>query len=220
MPWMITFFGVLVVPLGVVSIYFIIIQPIVIGTWCALCLLAALAMLIMIPFAVDELVAMGQFMRRSLRVGKPFWRTFLMGGAMPRGSEKDEDLASLANAITDMLRGVTVPWTLASAVVIGIVLMFTRMLFGTTGALANSDHLMGALILTVAVMATAEVFRPLRLVNVAFGSWLVAAPWLLNGGTGTGSWADVAAGLATILLSLPRGTRSAEHYAGWDKYVI
>lgn len=203
-----------------VSIYFIIIQPIVIGTWCALCLLAALAMLIMIPFAVDELVAMGQFIRWSSRVGKPFWRTFLMGGAMPGGSEKDEDLASLDNAITDMLRGVTVPWTLASAVMIGVVLMFTRTLFGTTGALANSDHLMGALIVTVAVMATAELFRPLRLINLAFGAWLIAAPWLLNGGTGTGSWADVAGGLAIILLSLPRGTRSGEHYAGWDKYVV
>jgi hypothetical protein len=143
-----------------------------------------------------------------------------MGGAMPGGSEKDEDLASLDNAITDMLRGVTVPWTLASAVMIGVVLMFTRTLFGTTGALANSDHLMGALIVTVAVMATAELFRPLRLINLAFGAWLIAAPWLLNGGTGTGSWADVAGGLAIILLSLPRGTRSGEHYAGWDKYVV
>jgi uncharacterized membrane protein len=62
MPWMVTFFGILVVPLGVVSIYFITIQPIVIGTWCSLCLVAGLAMVIMIPFAVDELVAMGQFL--------------------------------------------------------------------------------------------------------------------------------------------------------------
>ncbi|MGH6886603.1 MAG: vitamin K epoxide reductase family protein, partial [Geminicoccales bacterium] len=47
MPWMVVLFGIVVVPLGVVSIYFIIIQPIVIGTYCTLCLLAALAMLIM-----------------------------------------------------------------------------------------------------------------------------------------------------------------------------
>jgi len=32
MPWMVTMFIIVVVPLGVVSIYFIIIQPIVIGT--------------------------------------------------------------------------------------------------------------------------------------------------------------------------------------------
>ncbi len=221
MPWMVTFFGILVVPLGVVSIYFIIIQPIVIGTWCALCLLAALAMLIMIPFALDELVAMGQFLVWSRRMGKPFWRTFLMGDAMPGGSaSKDDDLASLRAAKVDMVRGVTVPWTLAMSAGLGVLLMFTRLLFGTTGALANSDHLVGALLVTVAVIAMAEVARPLRFLNVAFGMWLVAAPLLLDGSTPLGSWADVVAGLAIVVLSLPRGKRSREHYAGWDNFVV
>src|SRR3984893_6202057 len=41
MPWMVTFFFILVVPLGGVSIFFIIIQPIVIGTYCTLCLIDA-----------------------------------------------------------------------------------------------------------------------------------------------------------------------------------
>jgi uncharacterized membrane protein len=68
MPWMVAFFFVLVVvPLGGVSIFFIIIQPIVIGTYCTLCLLAALAMLVMIPLTLDEVVAMGQYMQRSVR---------------------------------------------------------------------------------------------------------------------------------------------------------
>src|SRR3546814_21138134 len=49
MPWMVTFFGILVIPLGVISSYFVIIQPIVIGTWSTLALIAALAMLLMIP---------------------------------------------------------------------------------------------------------------------------------------------------------------------------
>ena len=49
MPWMVAMFGIVVVPLGVVSIYFIVIQPIVIGTWCTLCLVTAVAMLVMIP---------------------------------------------------------------------------------------------------------------------------------------------------------------------------
>src|SRR3546814_3510991 len=33
MPWMVTFFCILVIPLGVGAIYFIISQPIIIGTW-------------------------------------------------------------------------------------------------------------------------------------------------------------------------------------------
>ena len=221
MPWMVTFFGILVVPLGVVSIYFIVIQPVVIGTWCALCLLAALAMLIMIPFALDELVAMGQFLLWSRRVGKPFWRTFLMGDAMPGGSEsKHDDLASLRDGMKDMIRGVTIPWTLAVSAALGLLLMFTRLLFGTAGAMANSDHVVGALVLTVAVIATAEVARPLRFINIAFGLWLMAAPWLMDGGSLLGSWADVIVGLALVALSLPRGKRSREDYAGWNSFVV
>jgi uncharacterized membrane protein len=54
MPWMVTFFFILVVPLGGVSIFFIIIQPIVIGTYCTLCLMAGVAMLLMIPLTLDE----------------------------------------------------------------------------------------------------------------------------------------------------------------------
>ncbi len=60
--------------------------------------------------------------------------------------------------------------------------MFSRLIFGTAPPMAESDHLVGALIITVAVMAMAEVVaRALRLINVAFGLWLIAAPWLLSG---------------------------------------
>jgi nucleoside-diphosphate-sugar epimerase/uncharacterized membrane protein len=221
MPWMVTFFGILVVPLGVISIYFIIIQPIVIGTWCSLCLVAALAMVIMIPFALDELVAMGQFLAWSHRSGKPFWRTFLMGDAMPGGRTDDmDDLRSLPAAISDTMRGMTVPWTLVASAAIGLMLMFTRVLFGTVPPMANSDHLIGALIFTVAAIATAEVARPIRFINALFGAWLIVAPWLLAGSSTIASWTGAAAGLALIALSLPRGKRSEQHYAGWDRYVV
>src|SRR5690625_7434833 len=61
------FFGVLIVPLGVVSITFIIIQPILIGTWCLLCLIAAALMLMQIAYAFNEFVATGQFLLRRKR---------------------------------------------------------------------------------------------------------------------------------------------------------
>src|SRR3546814_7593113 len=51
-------------------------QPIIIGTWSTLALIAALAMLIMIPFALDEVIAMGQFLAWAKRRGKPLIRTF------------------------------------------------------------------------------------------------------------------------------------------------
>ena len=49
MPWLVLLFGLMIAPLGVTSIFFIIIQPIVIGTWSTLALLAAAVMLVQIP---------------------------------------------------------------------------------------------------------------------------------------------------------------------------
>lgn len=71
---------------------------------------------------------------------------------------------------------ITLPWTLSLSIAIGAFLMLTRLVFGTSGSMANSDHLIGALTITVAIIATAEVARPLRFINALFGIWLVIAP--------------------------------------------
>src|SRR3546814_15830710 len=89
---MVTFFGILVVPLGVVSIYFIIIQPVLLGTWSTLALIAALAMLVMIPFALDEVIALGQFLYWARCRGKPLIRTFFKGDAVDRRTAAESDI--------------------------------------------------------------------------------------------------------------------------------
>ena len=222
MPWMVALFGIVVGPLGIVSIYFIIIQPITIGTYCTICLLAAAAMLIMIPFSLDEIVAMIQFMIWNTRRGRPFWRAFFQGDALP-GSTSGGSMSFDAvptKLLRQSARGVTVPWTLGLSAALGAFLMLSRAVFGNEMPLAGSDHLVGALVLTTAVIAWAEVARPLRFLNLGFGLWLVIAPWLLGGGTVPGSLVGILAGLALIILSLPRGRRSAEHYGSWDRYVV
>jgi hypothetical protein len=223
MPWMVAFFFVLVVPLGGVSIFFIIIQPIVIGTYCTLCLLAALAMLVMIPLTLDEVVAMGQYMQRSVREGRPFWRTFFRGGPEPNGGVDENCLgfsAALMAQSAAAVRGVTVPWTLAACCLAGAWLMLSRLVLGTGVITANNDHLVGALIITIAVCAMAEVARPLRFLNLLLGLWLIAAPWLLTGSDASSVWNNIGIGMAVVGLSLRRGTRSKEHYGSWDRYVV
>lgn len=222
MPWMVLMFIVLVVPLGGVSIFFIIIQPIVIGTWCTLCLIAALAMAIMIPYSLDEFVAMGQFMLDARRKGKSMWRTFWMGDAMEGGSEDRAKgfTGSLGEMVSEAARGVTAPAALLASTVIGAWLMLTRLVFGSEGSMANSDHLVGALVVTFSIIALAEVARPVRFINVAFGAWLVVAPWLLNGaGSKAAVVNSVISGILLVLLALPRGgIKNA--YASWDRYIV
>lgn len=220
MPWMVAGFGIVVVPLGAVSIFFIMIQPVFIGTWCSLCLLQAFAMLIMMPYALDELVAMGQFLKDSRRRGKPFWQTFFHGDAMP--DAREDPTAEFEGSVGHMslkgLRGVGPVPSLIILCVIGVWLMFTRLIFGTEAALANSDHLMGSLIITISVLAMAEVTRTLRLLNVFIGLWLMAAPWLLSGGSLTASISGVIVGLLVIALSLPKGS-IRYRYAGWSQLI-
>lgn len=222
MPWMVLLFGIVVVPLGAVSIYFIIIQPIVIGTYCTICLMAAAAMLAMIPFALDELLAMGQFLVWNTRRGRPFWPAFFRGDALPGGSkDRHPGLdAGVGAAFASAARGVNPPWTLVASIVLGAWLMFSRLPFGTRPPLADSDHLVGALVITTAAIAAAEVARPLRFFNAISGAWLVIAPWLLSGGALAGAASTIVVGLLLIGLSLPRGRRSPEHYDGWDRLIV
>ncbi len=222
MPWMVLGFFVLVVPLGGVSIFFIIIQPIMIGTWCTLCLVAALAMAVMIPYSLDEFVAMGQFMLDAHRSGKPLWRTLWMGDAMEGGSEDAAKgfAGTTREMIAEAVQGVTLPKALILSIAIGIWLMFTRLTFDNTGAMANSDHLVGALVVTFSIIAWAEVTRSVRFVNLVFGLWLIVAPWLLEGvGSALGVWNGMIGGALLIALASPLGS-IRNSYAGWDRYIV
>jgi nucleoside-diphosphate-sugar epimerase len=221
LPWLVLAFGVMIVPLGAVSIFFIIIQPIVIGTWCTLCLVAAAAMLAQIPYSFDEILATGQFLAQRRREGKSLWHVLLHGDTIEGGSAdySDDFEAPPATVLREMLKGgVTLPWTLLACIALGIALMLTRLLFDTAGAAADNDHLVGSLVITFSIMALAEVARPLRFINAAFGAWLLLAPWLLDGYWGGGTAFTSLAGLLLIALSLPRGAIES-HYGAWDRYM-
>jgi hypothetical protein len=221
MPWLVLLFGAMIVPLGAVSIFFIIIQPIVIGTWCTLCLLAAVAMLLQIPYSFDEILATLQFLRDRRRQGKSLWHVMLHGDTIDGGSaDYSDDFAAPPGAVLrEMLSGgVSLPWTLVVSAAIGGGLMLTRLLFDTAGAAADNDHVVGSLVVTFAVMALAEVARPLRFINGLFGAWLLLAPLLLDGYSMAGAVFAGVAGLSLIGLSWPRGA-VVSHYGAWDRYL-
>jgi len=221
MPWLVVIFGIMIVPLGVVSITFIVIQPILLGTWCTLCLVAAAAMVIQIPYSIDELIATGQFLRRRHRAGRPVLRVFLFGDTDEGDSTRGEDNfeAGPLAIIRDMLGGgVNVPWTLLVSVLIGIWLMFTRLTLGSSGLAADLDHFIGALVITTSVAAMAEVARLLRFLNIFFGLALVLVPFV-TGVSILQIAAGAAAGLLLVALSIPRGPVSHK-YAGWSRVIV
>jgi nucleoside-diphosphate-sugar epimerase/uncharacterized membrane protein len=223
MPWMVLLFGLLIIPLGAVSVSFIIIQPPLIGTLCTLCIIQAAVTVVLIPYSVDEVLATLQYLWRVKRAGEPFWRTFWMGG--PALSENQTPAPDLDRPASQVLRefvtgGVNFPWTLVVSVLLGAVLMTTPLIFGNEPPLYHSDHVAGCLVIMIAVIAMGEVVRPLRFLNVALGAWIAASPFLLPGGGTVAIFAELAIGLSLVALSLPRGTRSEEHYGGWDRAIV
>lgn len=222
MPWMVLFFFILVVPLGLVHIVLVILQPVAVGSWCTLCLAAAFVMLCMIPLAVDEVIAMGQFMVASVQRGKPFWRTFWVGDTI-EGGDQDARTPRYGSAVRSMapamVWGVTARWNLLLAAALGLWLMFSPAVFGVQDTAADSSHLVGALVITVAVIVMAEVIRGGRFLNVLLGAWTMAVPWILSGATTAAAWNSVVVGAGIIVLSIPRGA-VRERYGAWNRYIV
>ncbi|SMB83544.1 Vitamin K epoxide reductase [Hymenobacter roseosalivarius DSM 11622] len=222
MPWMVAFFGILVIPLGVVSIVLITLQPVAVGAWCSVCLLTAVVMVMMLPLTLDEVVAMVQFMNKRVKSGQPFWRTFWMGDTIEGGSD-DTRTPRFTDGLTKtapaMAWGVNLPWTLVGATVVGMWWMFFPGNFGVTGAVANSFTTLGALVITFSVMAMAEVGRALRFVNIAFVLWLVVTVLWLDQVPPQARWNAFGTGAVLVALTLPKG-KIRESYGTFDPYIF
>jgi uncharacterized membrane protein len=80
MPWMVVLFGLAVGPLGLVSVFLVMAQPVFLNAWCSLCLLSAFLSVLMIGPAMDELLASLQFLRHSYERGNSVWQAFWQGG--------------------------------------------------------------------------------------------------------------------------------------------
>ncbi|MAZ28743.1 MAG: vitamin K epoxide reductase [Cytophagaceae bacterium] len=226
MPWMVTFFGILVIPLGLVHIFLVISQPVIVGEWCTFCLLAAAIMLPMIPLEFDEVIAMGQHMVQAKRRGDNMWHVFWKGG---EPFEKNEDerttaIMQLPNKPLEVFKssvwGMSVPWTLGISTALGIVALFAPAIFNIsieTNA-AHIFHLSGALTVVVSVICMGEIVRAGRFLNILLGLTLAIGPWLVNDSNLSLSITGVVLGALIIFLSLPRGIVK-EKYGLWDKYV-
>jgi hypothetical protein len=217
MPWMVALFGFMVVPLGIVSVVLIMLQPVIVSAWCTACLLSALFMLIMIALSLDEVIAMLQFLMQTHCAGKSVWRAFWLGGdalgdnRTPQRSETDHP--------RQMFWGVTVPWNLLVTAVLGAWLMVAPSVFETQGLAADSDHILGALVVTFAIISFAEVTRAARFINIALALGIIVLPWLFGGATLPSGVNDLIIGVLIIVLSIPPG-KIKNTYDNWNPLIV
>jgi hypothetical protein len=75
------------------------------------------------------------------------------------------------------------------------------------------------LVISVSVVALADVARSVRWLNLPLALWLAASPWLLEGAGEASRWNSVAAALLLAVLSIPRG-RIGDRFGSFTKYIV
>jgi hypothetical protein len=210
----------MIVPLGAVSIFFIVIQPIMIGTYSTLALIAAAAMVWQIPYSLDELVATYQFLRRRHKAGRHWLRVFFTGDTDegPDDRRLDDFERSPRTIAVDMVSGgMTFTWTLLASLSLGVVLMLSPLVFTWESGVAATNHIVGALVITVTVAAFAPVARLGRFLNMLMGIVLLFAPFAVGADWGALAFSG-SVGLALMALSIPRGTVKTS-FGSWDRFI-
>ncbi|RTL44536.1 MAG: vitamin K epoxide reductase family protein [Candidatus Melainabacteria bacterium] len=229
-PWIVVMFAMLVLPLGVTSIVLIITQPIFVGAWCGLCLIAAAALMTSVPLSVHEAIAVGQFLVDAKRQKKNMWRIFWQGGTVVGAGNVDPDRRnySFAQRCAASVQGVNIPINLLAQLAVGAWLMARPDLLraeiffppGTPAGIgsANCDHLFGALVVTVAAISTAEVTRIVRFANILPGIAIIASGIIFSRYVPVIFLSELVPGILLIVTSMPRGA-IAEKYGSWDRFV-
>ncbi|HSX13733.1 MAG TPA: vitamin K epoxide reductase family protein [Chlamydiales bacterium] len=178
-PWGVILFGLLVVPVGIVSVILIIAQPLIVGTWCTLCLVTAFCMLIPIPLAIDEVVAAIRYLRHKK----------IKGAKVDKKTPSAD--APLYQILKASLWGVSFPWNLLVTLFIGIYLMTQKQL----------DPMLGALTIVISVISFSEYMRYARYFNIFIALLIVFFAWTIEGAMITHGLIA----LAILILSLRKG---------------
>ena len=130
-PWLVLSFGLLVVPVGLISIFLIMLQPLVVHAWCTICLITALAMLLMIMFTIDEVAASLQLLNEAAKPVFPSLNSCSMAYLnSPFASRKPKDSWFLGSDSAQSLSGSRSR----------VFVMMLPGIFNFAGSLAGADH--------------------------------------------------------------------------------
>ncbi len=208
MPWAVILFGFMIIPAGVTSIVLIMLQPISVGAWCTICLATAFVMLVMVPPAVDEVIASVQFLGRMKRQGKAFWRIFWLGGHEEEETEVHLPYIKPQGSLLHLV----------GCALLGIWLMFVPAVLSIDGSASANVYIIASLITTFSIIAFSEVARITRFINVPLAIWLGISPWLMGEMSDMARWNSIVVSILIVLLSLPRG-KKAQRFGSVDRVV-
>lgn len=107
-------------------------------------------------------------------------------------------------------------WPRIGNALLGVWLMIAPALLSYEYPASQNDRIVGPIAATIAVVAIAQVMRPLRWLNLAAGLWLVVAPFALDYDVTRAIMNDVLVGAAMIVLAQIRGPITDRFGGGWS----
>lgn len=78
-PWVVLSFGIFALPVGIISIILIILQPLAVHAWCSFCLLIALINALVAILSANEIIATLRLLKQERRKGHSLLRTLIHG---------------------------------------------------------------------------------------------------------------------------------------------
>ncbi len=216
MPWMVLLFGALVVGGGVISSLCVLFQPLTEGSWSSWGILEAVVVLLMIAFAMDEVMATLQFLIQAKKDGKSFKWTFWYGSRSVGGhidTRSPALNAPLKSLLPAMCWGATLPVTLVLSVIVGIWLMVYR---GNVHELDVANHILGAFVCLFSITAFAEVCRSVRLLNILLAIVVAVLPWYF--GAANSVWTSSFVAIVLALVSIPKGS-VYQRYGSLQRFI-
>lgn len=223
-PWAVLLYGMFVLPTALVGLFLFIAMPLVVGSWCTVCLISSLVMLPVVPMAVDECVAALGFLLRRDKSGVSAWKRLFVG-SMAHGKQVAPPPPHMIEmerrpglVLGQSARGMGLPWNLLLVMLLGAWLMLAPALLHTNALASAGMRVAGPFFLVIAILACGEVLRPLRWINLLIGAAL-AVFLLLSGAGPAGFILGGGAALAAAAASVPRGILR-EQYNGMEKYIV
>ncbi len=201
MPWVTAFFGLMVIPAGMISIVLIILQPVLVGAWCGVCLIIALCMLVMILLTIPEMAATLQLLKRAKARGC-MWQVFWQGDSSSAGHQEKPVYRSATSGL-----GFTLPWNLLLLIGLGVWMICSPSIFYTQHPASDSNFIAGPMLCAFSMISCSEVLRNLRWVNVLIACGLALSPFLFNGFMGLDMANQWIAAALIVGLTIPKGKR-------------
>lgn len=200
MPWLAGIFGLMVVPAGITSILLIVSQPVLVGAWCGICLMIAACMLVMVLLTLPEMAAVLQLLYRAKKEGR-FWNVFWKGA--PEVAVLHPVEVSSKGGFSRF--GFTCPWNLIALIAVGAWLMCAPTTLGIAHPAADSNYVVGPLLIAFSLISMAETARFLRFANMLLALFLICSVYFFPGFSSLGMSNTIIMGVLIILLSFRKG---------------